>query len=120
MTWAQWALLLSRHVGEVPNIISKGTALVEASPWQPKNEALRGLSEAFDPLFADLDSQVGVLQVVTEAEAEASLKAALDDGNVHALGLLDRLRQLKAIYEAIQPWLGLIGIPAPPLPFANP
>lgn len=119
MTWAQWALLLSRHIGEVPNLISKGNAFLQAAPWQPKNEALRGLSEAFDPLFTDIDSQVGVLQVVTEAEAEATLQAALDDGKVHSMGLLDRLKQLKELYQKLQPWLGLIGVPAPPLPFGT-
>ncbi len=119
MTWAQIALLLSKNVTEVPNILAKGKAFLEAPVYQPKNEAFRGVSEAFDPIFASLDAQIGVLEIVTEAEAEASLSAALDDGNVHSMGLLDRVRQLKQLYDILQPFLGLIGLPAPKLPFGS-
>lgn len=122
MTWAQVALLLSRNVDEVPNILAKSKAFIDAPVYQPKNEAFRGVSEAFDPIFTDLDSTVGTLATVTEEEAEAALSVALDDGKPHAMGLLDRLKELKEVYKRLQPWLAIIGpiagIPVPPpLPF---
>jgi hypothetical protein len=117
MTWPQLALLLSRHIGEVPNVLAKGNAFLQAPPWQQKNEALRGLSEAFDPLFIDIDSHVGTLDLLTEHEAEATLQAALDDGQPYAMGFLDRLKQIKELYQKLAPWLNLVGVPAPPLPF---
>jgi hypothetical protein len=131
MNWAQIALLLSKNITEVPNILAKGKAFLEAPVYQPKNEAFRGVSEAFDPIFVDLDSVkvsdttfVATFSVVSEEEAEEQLMRALDDGQVHALGLRDRLLELKEIYKRLQPWLAIIGpiagIPSlPPLPFAT-
>ena len=131
MTWAQIALLLSKNVTEVPNILAKGKAFLEAPVYQPKNEAFRGVSEAFDPIFADLDSVkvsdttfVATFSVATEEEAEQQLMRALDDGEVHAMGLLDRVKELKELYQRLQPWLAIIapiaGIPSlPPLPFGT-
>jgi len=127
LTWTQFAWLLSRRVGEIPNITLKAKAFLEAQGFQPKNEAARGVSEALDPLLADLDSvQVSAMMAMSEADAEAYLVDALvasEGADVQALaigdrlrGVLDKLQKAKQLYDLIQPWLGLIGAPLPSLP----
>lgn len=127
LSWAQFAWLLSRRVGELPNLTAKISVFAEAPLYQPKNEAARGISEALDPLLTDFDSlQVQAMASMTEAEAEAALVDALvaaEGDAVSALafgdrlrGIFDTLRKAKDLYEKIQPWLGLIGAPLPPLP----
>jgi hypothetical protein len=120
MTWAQMAWVLSRNVDEVPNILSKGQAFIAAPVYQPKNEAFRGVSESLDPIMTDLDSVNTAMATISEDDAEKLLCEALakkDGCAIHSSGLLDKLKLLKEWYKMIQPWLGLIGLPAPPLPF---
>lgn len=111
----KWLLALSRHAGEIQNILAKFQAVMDADGLHGKNVALRGLLEALDPILADLDT-IRAQADVTEEEAEKALMAALQaDGTVQAQGLLDRLKQLKDIYEKLQPILSIF-FPAPKLP----
>lgn len=111
----RWLLALSRHAGEIQNIVAKFQAVMEADGLQAKNVALRSFLESLDPILADLDT-IRAQETVTEEEAEKAVMDALQaDGSVQAQGLLDRLKQLKDIYDRLQPVLAIF-FPAPKLP----
>ena len=123
MTWAQIAWLLSRQVGQVPNILSEFGKFTAAPIYLQKNVAFRGVSTSLDPLFTDLDElSVQTMSTVSELEAEQQLSKALEGAygaQIGASGVLDRLKELKKWYDLLSPFLKILFPALPTLPFAK-
>lgn len=116
MTWAQFLKLLFDN-----NLFALVIAIFTAATWQEKYDALLNLLNAIKPIIGKL-LEGGTISALSEADCEALEQRALAemaaaDTQLSSLAIGDRLKRLKDIYDFLAPFLRLIGIPAPQLPF---
>jgi hypothetical protein len=116
MTWGQFLKLLFDN-----NLFALVIAIFTVATWQEKYEALLNLLNAIKPIIGKL-LDGGTISSMSAADTEALEQRALNemaaaDHQLSTLAIGDRLKRLKDIYDFLAPFLRLIGVPAPPLPF---
>jgi hypothetical protein len=95
---AQLLAWLLKHASEVPLIISKTTAVVQADGLNDKWAAFKELGDILVPIASDFprDTDAGALSV------EAV------EGQYQAAGLLDNFRQIKELLPALLEIIALL------------
>lgn len=114
MNWGQFLKLLIEN-----KLFAMVVAIFTAATWGEKYDALLNLLASLKPLIIGLlEKPVATLSVEDVADLECQAAAALaGDESISTLAIGDRLKKLKEIYDLIAPFLRLIGVPAPSLPF---
>lgn len=118
MTWAQFLKLIIEN-----KLLAQVAAIFTAPTLAEKAAAVKVLFGTVVDIFVGMQGKPAVLSADDEAAVENEFRAALakelGQGDVQAAGFLDRLKQLRDLYERVKPildWLRVIGVPVPPLP----